>query len=110
MNPELKQRLTAGATWMRGVYILIFSIIFSVTEVVLGAVVVFQFLATLFTGATNARLQAFGLSLAAFIYQIVAFITFNSDKKPFPFGPWPESTVLGRETGADAQAEVDAGT
>ena len=109
MDPELKQRLTAGATWMRGVYILIFSIIFSVTEVVLGAVVVFQFIATLFTGATNARLRAFGLSLAAFIYQIVAYITFNSDQKPFPFGAWPESAALGRETGAGAETEVDAG-
>lgn len=90
MQPELKQRLTAGATWMRGLHIVIFAVIFSITEVVLGAVVVFQFLLTLFTGETNARLRVFGLSLAVFIYQMTAFMTFNSDEKPFPFGPWPE--------------------
>jgi hypothetical protein len=90
MQPELKQRLTARATWMRGLYIVIFAIIFGITEVVLWAVVIFQFLLTLFTGEANARLRAFGLSLAAFIYQMVAYMTFNSDERPFPFSPWPE--------------------
>ena len=97
MNPELKQRLTAGDTWMRGLFIVIFAVIYSITDILLTAVVVFQFLATLFTGETNARLRAFGLSLAAYIYQIIAFMTFNSDEKPFPFNPWPEGRPLGRE-------------
>jgi len=96
MNPELKQRLTASATWLRGLFIILFAVIYGIAEVLLMAVVVFQFLATLFTGETNAQLRAFGLSLAAFIYQIVSFVTFNSDEKPFPFGPWPESTPLVR--------------
>jgi hypothetical protein len=94
MNTELKQSLTARATWLRGLFIIIFAVIYCVAEVLLTAVVVFQFLATLFTGETNARLRLFGLSLAAFIYQIVSFVTFNSDEKPFPFGPWPESAPL----------------
>jgi hypothetical protein len=94
MNPELKQRLTARETWLRGLFIVIFAVIYSVAEVVLVAVVAFQFLATLFAGETNARLRAFALSLAAFIYQIVAYVTFNSDEKPFPFGPWPASELL----------------
>jgi hypothetical protein len=92
MDPELKQRLTASDTWLRGLFIIIFAVIYGITEVLLSAVVVFQFLATLFTGETNARLRLFGLSLAAYIYQIVTFVTFNSDEKPFPFGPWPEGT------------------
>lgn len=94
MNPELKQRLTASDTWLRGLLFLIFAVIFSITEVILAAVVVFQFLATLFTGETNTRLREFGMSLAAFLYQVVSFVTFNSDEKPFPFGPWPESIPL----------------
>ncbi len=98
MKPELKQRLTARETWMRGLFILIFAVIYSVSEIVLTAVVVFQFLATLFAGEPNGRLKSFGLSLGAFIYQIIAFMTFNSDEKPFPFGPWPEGKALGQET------------
>lgn len=94
MNPELKQRLTASETWLRGLFIVILAVIYSIAEVLLVAVVVFQFLVTLFSGETNARLRAFGLSLAAFIYQIVGYVTFNSDEKPFPFGPWPASQSL----------------
>lgn len=90
MQSELKQRLSAKATWMRGLYIVLFAVIFGLTEVVLCAVVILQFLLALFTGEPNARLRVFGLSLAAFVYQIVAYITFNSDERPFPFSPWPE--------------------
>jgi len=94
VNPALKRHLTASETWLRGLFIVIFAVIYSVAEVVLGAVVVFQFLATLFTGETNPRLRSFGLSLGAFIYQIIAYMTFNSDDKPFPFGTWPASQSL----------------
>jgi len=90
MQPELKQHLSATDTWMRGLYILLFAVMLAITRVVLWAVVVLQFLFTLFTGDPNVRLQTFGLSLAAFIYQAVVYITFNSDDRPFPFSPWPE--------------------
>lgn len=103
MQPEVKQHLTASATWIRGLYIVIFAVIFSIAEVVLGAVVVFQFLLTLFTSETNARLRAFGLSLAAFIYQMVAFMTFNSDERPFPFAPWPDGAMPSGEQKAGSE-------
>jgi len=104
MQPELKQRLTAGTTWMRGLYIVIFAVIFGVTEVVLWAVVVFQFLLALFRGEANARLLTFCLSLAAFIYQMVAFMTFSSDEKPFPFGPWPKGAAPGGAQNAGSES------
>jgi hypothetical protein len=96
MEPELKQRLTARQTWLRGLYMVIFAVIFGISETVLCAVVVFQFLATLITGETNTRLRTFSLSLAAYIYQLVAYLTFNTDEQAFPFGPWPESASLSR--------------
>lgn len=93
MQPELKQRLTATPIWMRGLYIVLFAVILAITRVVLWAVVVLQFLFTLFTGESNARLKKFGLSLAAFIYQVVIYITFNTDDRPFPFSPWPDDEM-----------------
>lgn len=96
MEPELKERLKAKAVWMRGLYIILFAVILGVTKVVLWAVVVLQFLLTLLTGESNTQLRTFGMSLAAYIYQIVVYITLNSEERPFPFGPWPESTPLVR--------------
>jgi hypothetical protein len=43
----------------------------------------------LFTGKPNERLSRFGLSLAIYTYQIVSYLTFNTERQPFPFTDWP---------------------
>ena len=90
MDDELKSNLKAQATWMRGLYILIFTIFYGIAEIVLFAVVFFQFLLRLFTGSTNQRLLKLGQSLSTYVYQICLYITFNSDHQPYPFGAWPK--------------------
>jgi len=89
MDDDLKQNLTASETWTRGFFILLFVFLLVIARVVTGAVVVIQFLFTVFTGQTNDNLRYFGASLASFIYQTLLFVTYNSDDKPFPFAPWP---------------------
>ncbi|WP_455200896.1 DUF4389 domain-containing protein [Kaarinaea lacus] len=91
MSSEIKQHLKTQSTWLRGFFILIFAFIYSIAEVVLAAVVLFQFLTTLFTGNKNERLLVFGNNLSTFIFQIVKYLTYNSDDKPFPFDDWPGS-------------------
>ena len=56
METQLKSNLGSRKTWLRGLYMVLFAVIYSVTEVVIGAVVILQFLFTLVTGQTNARL------------------------------------------------------
>jgi hypothetical protein len=90
MDPHLKENVTMQTTWIRGLYILLFAIIYSIAEIVVVAVVVFQFLSTLFMGQNNQQLLRLGRSLSDFIRQVLLFVTYNSDEKPFPFGPWPE--------------------
>lgn len=95
--PQPSQRpYTDRHTWQRLVYTLLFVIAFNVAEVVLWATTALQFLIKLFTGEPNQQLRRFGQSLGTFIYEVVLFLTFQSDEKSFPFAPWP--------TGAPAQA------
>jgi len=89
MDDDLKQNLTASETWIRGFFILLFVFVLVIARVVTGAVVVIQFLFTVFSGQTNDNLRYFGASLALFVYQALLFVTYNSDDKPFPFAPWP---------------------
>jgi len=89
MNTELKNNLRKRQTWLRGLYMLLFIVIYHVAEVVVGAVVLLQFLFTLATGETNARLLRFGQSLTDYVYGILRFLTFNSEDMPFPFSDWP---------------------
>jgi len=90
MTSEIKTHIRAGSTWLRGFYILLFAVIYGIAEFVIGAVVVFQFLFTLFTGRTNQRLLSLGQGLSTFIYEVMLFLTYNSDDKPFPFSDWPK--------------------
>ena len=68
---EIKENLTQQTIWLRGLYMLMFALFYSIAELVLFAVVVFQFLFNLFTGKSNPRLLELGQSLATYIYQII---------------------------------------
>lgn len=85
----IKQHLRERATWVRGLHMLLFAVIFWVAEVLLAAIAVFQFLSVLLSGRPNDRLETFGEELGRFFYQIVRFLTFRGDDKPFPFSDWP---------------------
>jgi hypothetical protein len=104
MDDSLKRNLTSGSTWLRAVYMILFGVIFYVVEFVLLVVAVVQFLFKLFTGASLPRIDAFGASLAAFVRDLVAYLTFASDAKPFPFAAWPaqEGRVPARVESPDA--------
>ncbi len=90
MSNEIKANLKQQTIWLRGLYMLMFALFYSVAEFVLIAVAVFQFLFILFTGKNNPRLLRLGQSLATYIYQILQFLTFNSDYQPYPFDEWPK--------------------
>ncbi len=90
MDKKLKEKLTAKNKWIRGLYMLLFALMYNIAEILIAAVAVFQFVVSLFTGKTNEHLITFGQRLSTFIYQIMQFLTFNSEEKPYPFSPWPQ--------------------
>jgi hypothetical protein len=55
-------------------------------------VVALGFLWVLFKGEVNPQLKATGQGLAKYVCQIIRYLTFNTETKPFPFGEnWPSS-------------------
>jgi hypothetical protein len=84
-------------TWMRGLFMLLFAFFYHLAVMLLGAVAFIQFVWVLATGRRNPQLTDFGGGLSRFFYQLVQFLTFNSDTKPFPFSDWP-SEPLPEET------------
>jgi hypothetical protein len=88
-NTDIPKNVTAKEICIRGLFMLLFVVIYSVTEFVVVVVAVFQFFAVLFTGNSNPYLLEFGQNLSRFVYQMMRFFTFNTDDKPFPFAPWP---------------------
>ena len=66
-----------------------FLALWGLSRVVVLAVVVLQFLWVLIRSETNAQLTVFGQSLATYTYQIVLYLTFSTEERPFPFADWP---------------------
>ncbi|MBY4676986.1 DUF4389 domain-containing protein [Marinobacterium arenosum] len=106
MGNGLKHNLSRGATWWRALYMVLFAIFYSVAEVVLAVVVIFQFLTVLIRGRRNERLQTFGQSLSSYIYQVLRFLTFNSERHPYPFSDWPVGQPVPEEEPQPAEPET----
>ena len=90
MSQNLKENVTRSSIWLRLLSMIVLGIAFNVAEIVIFAVVVFQFLVTLVSGNPNEQLTRFGNNLARYVQQIVRFMTFATEDKPFPFGAWPD--------------------
>ncbi len=88
----IKENAKNADTWIRGLYIVVFGIIFYFLVGLIWLLVVFQFVMKVLTGELNQRLLDLGEAIARFVYQILQYITFKSEHRPYPFNPWPDST------------------
>ncbi len=90
VGSPIEENVKSRATWLRLVFMVVFYVLGSVASFVVSVVIVLGFLWRLFTGETNQQLQRAGQSIASYIYQIIRYLTFNSDEKPYPFdADWP---------------------
>ncbi len=86
----MKENVKNVDTWMRGLFIIIFGIIFYVLIGIIWLLVIFQFVTKVITGNLNAQLEKFSGTLTAYTRQILDYVTFRSEVRPFPFSPMPE--------------------
>lgn len=92
MDKELKTKLCSQEKWMRLMFMVLFSIIFFIATwcmFIVGAIAVIQFVFALLVGKPNKQLLSFSDSFSQYVYQIVKFLTYVTEEKPFPFASWP---------------------
>ena len=90
MSHDIKNNIKQQSTWKRGLYMLLFTMFYKLAEVLLFLTVVFQFILKLLTGNTNQQLRDLGQNISTYIYQVIQFLSFNSETHPFPFSDWPD--------------------
>ncbi|MBL1141827.1 MAG: DUF4389 domain-containing protein [Proteobacteria bacterium] len=88
---DIKENAKNIDVWTRGLFILIYGVIFYFLFALIWLVVIFQFLMKLITTELNEQLLDFSDSLNKYVSQILLYITFKSEERPFPFSPWPGS-------------------
>ena len=86
---DVKEKLKNSDTWLRGFFILVFGVVFYFLYGIIWLLIVFQFVAKLFTGNLNERLAQFSSTLTGYAMQILLYMTFQSDERPFPFSSFP---------------------
>ena len=103
---KLEKNLKTKSTWMRLVFMVIFYLIVALASMVASAVVIFGFFWVLFTGEPNASLRRFGAGLSAYISEILSYLTYNTETKPFPFdGEWPAESGEAVSESADDSSD-----
>lgn len=96
-NDELFAAAKSRGIWIRGLLTLLFLAILWFVRLIVVILAVFQFVFAIVTGGPNRRLLPFGRGVAAYMQQMVTFVTWNTETRPFPFAPWP----VDGETSAD---------
>jgi hypothetical protein len=100
---DIKNNVSNGHHWKRIGFVLLFAVILYFAMMVMWVVVAIQAVFTLVTGSTNDNLAPFSKDLAQFISHIVTFLTYNTNKLPFPFSPWGEDAA---ETVTTTDSEI----
>lgn len=88
-NP-IEENLKSRRTWLRCLFMLVSGVLASVAVFAGSVIVILGFFHVLITGEVHQQIKEAGQSVAAYLYNIARYLTFNTDEKPFPFGgAWP---------------------
>jgi fatty acid desaturase len=89
-SSKVEENLKSRTTWLRLLFMAIYGVVAWLAGMVGLVIVVLGFFWVLFTGEVNRELRQIGQAIASYIYEIIRYLTFNTDDKPFPFGgEWP---------------------
>lgn len=86
--------------WLRILFVLLFYLVFGLVDLLILGGLIVQLLHLILTGRPHPELARFGRGLGRYVGQVVAYITWASDTKPYPFREWPGEGP-DRERGCD---------
>ena len=99
-------RIKNSNSWLR--ILLMFGYLVVLYVIALLAVVIMatQTLFVFASGSPNSNLVIFGEALAEYIKQIIDFLFYKSNTKPFPFAPFPIINFIANSESLDQEADV----
>ncbi len=89
---QIKENVKSPIIWIRLLYMILFVAFYVVAEILLSAMVIFQFLHRLLLGSTNNNVLKFTDGLSQYFLQLIRYLAFNTEDKPFPFSDWPKGS------------------
>ena len=91
---DLVENVRELSGWVRVLFVIFFIV---VLHLIIGPLIVLlalaQSLFLIFTAKANENLAKFGALLAIYAAQILNFVTFHSERRPFPFSDFPDGHI-----------------
>ena len=91
---DIKENAKNVDVWTRGLFIIVFGVVYYFLFFLIFLVVIFQFVMKLLTTELNSQLLDFSDGLTRYVSQILLYITFKSEERPYPFSPWPGNQAM----------------
>jgi len=91
-SEEWKENLVKQGKWIRLLWMIgFFSFLYVISLTVVGIVVLIQFLFVLFTDKSSLNVTKVSQGFRDYMVQILDYINYHSNEKPFPFSDFPSS-------------------
>jgi len=85
---ETNEREKPGVS--RALYTLLYLVIGRFISMVLFIIAITQYIYSWLTGEPNEKILHFTEDLAEYSKQLVSYVGFNTDEKPWPVAEWPD--------------------
>lgn len=95
---QIRANLLSATFWVRILFMLIFALVLWALWLAVIVICIVQTVIVLITGEVNDQLQKLGAVAAIYLGQIVSFMLFATEQKPFPFTPFPDLAATPEET------------
>jgi hypothetical protein len=85
MEDQTTTRSNLTDELIRGVFMLLFFVAARLVSVLVAFIALFQFLCALIVRKPNNTARRFGKNLSCYLAEIVLFLSYNTERKPWPF-------------------------
>lgn len=89
INNQTKKNISEKSSWIRLLYMLVALVCLEIARVLFFICVAFQFLSTLLTRKLNKHVFVLSKSLRLYINDNLRYLSYFTEKKPYPFSSWP---------------------
>ena len=103
MEKVWKENIKSESFWLRSLFMILFLIVYRIVDLMVLLLAVSQWIYMLLTGDANDSLRRFSGGLSLYVAQIINYLSYNSEQKPFPFSDWPKA--LNQEEGTPSTSE-----
>ncbi|MFL2874782.1 MAG: DUF4389 domain-containing protein [Pseudohongiellaceae bacterium] len=99
-------RIKNTNSWLRILLMFGYLVVLYVIALLAVVIMIAQTLFVFASGSPNSNLVIFGEALAEYIKQIIDFLFYKSNTKPFPFAPFPIIDFIANSENLDQEADV----